>query len=79
MSKIENFFVNDKDYGWVIKVNDNDLYIYSGYKTIDKLVLADIYECESQANAIIDAYNLQNCKPVKIEIRVVGEWYGREN
>lgn len=73
MSKIEELTMKDKDFGWVIKANDKELYIYSGYNFTDKLVLADICECESQAQAIINDYKLQNCKPVKVEIRVVGE------
>ena len=73
MSKIEELIIQDKNYGWVIKINNKNSYVYSGHYFTDKLVIADICECESQAQAIIDDYNLQNCHPVKVEVRVIGE------
>lgn len=59
------------EYAWVIQYRGQ--YIYSSHYITDKLAKADIFECESEAQAIIDEYNLQNCRPVKVEIRVVGE------
>ena len=32
-----------------------------------------LYRDKSWCEAVIDNYNLQNCKPVKVEIKVIGE------
>lgn len=62
----------ETDYAWIIKRNDGK-YCCNGWSFLDKLVLADIFECENQAFANISDYELENCEPVKVKIEVVKE------
>ncbi len=61
------------EYAWVIQRDDDRTYICSSHYICFTLAKADIFECESEAQAIIDEYNLQNCVPVKVKIEIVGE------
>ena len=73
MNKIEEF--------WVIQRNDGEFYQNYGFdnngKTYvyfnDKLLLAKKFDNKSNIKRTIKGLNIQNCKPVKCEIRVVGE------
>lgn len=62
------------EYAWVIQRDDDDrTYICSSHYICFTLANADIFECESEAQAIIDEYNLQNCRTVKVKIEIAGE------
>lgn len=71
MSKIEECWVIQRDDGKVFAgLNSKDIAIF--YCDFEFNYLDYVYtkkECEN----IIKFYNLQNCHPVKVELRVVGE------
>lgn len=63
MSKIEDC--------WVIQRDDG---VYWGDYGWTTRLSSAVKECTKERSiSIIDDYNLQNCRPVKVEIRVVGE------
>lgn len=71
MSKIEEC--------WVIQRDDGSFFarteIYNFNVFCDELGNAEICSNKEVMENIIEKYNLQNCRPVKAEIRVVGEGY----
>ena len=64
MSKIEEC--------WVIQRNDG-MYCVNTFAWSRKICYASQLETLQECELAIKEMNLQNCKPVKIEIRVVGE------
>ena len=65
------------EYAWVIQRDDGMFAYYSmfsnQYEFSTRLMQSNLFSCETTANDNIIMCKLQNCKPVKIEIRVVGE------
>ena len=69
--------MNKTEYAWVIQRDDGKYFSRIEMPNIcvfDNLITnADRYDYEKTVKYLIEALRLQNCKPVKIEIRVVGE------
>lgn len=65
------------EYAWVIRRDDGSFFarteIYNFNVFCDELGNAEICLNKEVMENIIEKYNLQNCVPVKVEIRVVGE------
>ena len=68
MSKIEDCWVIQRDDGKYVNFMDNDDLTW--YK---KAWQASMTRSKSGAEHEIAIWQLQNCKPVKVELRVVGE------
>lgn len=65
------------EYAWVIQrgndlyamyIPSNDTFVFNTF-----IQLALFHSSKDEAIDSIETYHLQNCKPVKVEIRVVGE------
>lgn len=65
--------MSEVEYAWVIQRDDGKFFNSLSIGHFADLVYADIYECEGMALSNVNLYNLQDCKPVKIEIKVVEE------
>ena len=69
--------MNKTEYAWVIQRDDGKYFSRIEMPNIcvfDNLITnADRYDYEKTVKYLIEALRLQNCKPVKVEIRVVGE------
>lgn len=65
------------EYAWVIQRDDGMFFarteMYKFYVFCNELGNAEMCSNKEVMENIIEKYNLQNCKPVKVEIRVVGE------
>ena len=68
MRKTEYAWVIQRDDGMYVNLEDNDDLTW--YK---KAWQASMTWSKSRAEHDIDLWQLQNCRPVKVEIRVVGE------
>lgn len=64
MSKIEEC--------WVIQ-RDDGMYCFNTLAWVTKIYNACMIETLEDCEFVIKKMNLQNCRPVKVEIRVVGE------
>ena len=64
--------MNKIEYAWVIQ-RDDGMYCVNTFAWSKKLCNACMVETLEDCELAIKGMNLQNCKPVKIEIRVVGE------
>lgn len=77
MKKVEECWVIQKDDG--SRYFDCDDSHYNGFFGADEFTMFDenksitFYKSKQKAQEKIDWYFLQNCRPVKCEIRVVGE------
>ena len=69
--------MNKIEYAWVIQRDDGKYFSRIEIPNIcvfdDLITNADRYDYEKTVKYLIEALRLQNCKPVKVEIRVVGE------
>ena len=69
--------MNKTEYVWVIQRDDGKYFSRIEMPNIcvfDNLITnADRYDYEKTVKYLIEALRLQNCRPVKVEIRVVGE------
>ena len=65
------------EYAWVIQRDDGKYFSRIEMPNIcvfDNLITnADRYDYEKTVKYLIEALRLQNCRPVKVEIKVVGE------
>lgn len=68
------------EYAWVIQRDDGKLFIRirkCGHRIRHlydyKLLYAHLENCKSDAEESIKVYNLQNCRPVKVKIQIIGE------
>ena len=73
------------EYAWVIQRDDgsryfdcddshyNDFFGANEFTMFDENKSITFYKSKQKAQEKIEWYFLQNCKPVKVEIRVVGE------
>ena len=68
------------EYAWVIQRDDGMFYVRtrtSGHRIrhlySPRLLYAHFENCESEADETIKVYNLQNCRPVRVKISIVGE------
>ena len=65
------------EYAWVILRDDGSFFarteIYNFNVFCNELGNAEMCSNKEIMQNIIEKYNLQNCRPVKVEIRVVGE------
>lgn len=68
MSKIEECWVIQRDDGMYVNFEDNDDLTW-----YEKVWQASMTWSKSRAEHDIDLWQLENCHPVKVEIRVVGE------
>lgn len=65
------------EYAWVIQRDDGMFYVTtcSGKRKRNifdsHLISACKEDCKSEAEETIKIFNLQNCKPVKVELKVV--------
>ena len=80
MSKTEYAWVIQRDDGKFINFDITNLVIYPDGTTIDSeySIQENVYSAsmtwsKHQAEKDIVLWKLQNCRPVKVEIRVVGE------
>ena len=79
--------MNKTEYAWVIQRDDgkfyfecddsyyNDFFGLYEYAPFDHNKNITFYKSKDKALEKIDWFCLQNCRPVKVEIRVVGEQY----
>ena len=69
--------MNKIEYAWVIQRDDGKYFSRIEIPNIcvfdDLITNADRYDYEKTVKYLIEALRLQNCHPVKVEIRVVGE------
>lgn len=71
MKKIEQY--------WIIQRNDGKFYFecadsfYNEFISLNENKSITFYKSKHKAQEIIKWYFLQNCKPVKVEVRVIGE------
>lgn len=69
MSKIE--------YAWVIQRDDERFYTRTElpkfYLFTSRLCDGETFFSKEVANSFIERNNLQNCRPVKVEIKIAGE------
>lgn len=69
MSKIEECWVIQRDDGMYAEyLPISDIFVFNVY-----IRYALFHSNEDEAIDSIKTYHLQNCRPVKVEIRVVGE------
>ena len=73
-----NILIEDdvENFNWVIQRNDGTFAEYDGFLDVwlfGFIRNADMFSEKDIAQYNINKYHLQNCKPVKIEIRIVGE------
>ena len=65
------------EYAWVIQRDDGKFYStkFTNTMFLENIALATIYtkNWKWKCEFCIKQLNLQNCRPVKLEIRVVGE------
>lgn len=63
------------EYAWVIQRNDGRYFSnkFTNIVFVENIALATIYLKNWKCELRIKQLNLQNCHPVKVEIRVVGE------
>lgn len=64
--------VSKTEYAWVIQRDDADVF-WGEYGWTSKLRNANFREKKEFCLSEINVYNLQNCRPVKIKIEIVGE------
>ena len=60
------------EYAWVIQ-RDDGMYCFNTFAWSKKICNACMIETLEDCELAIKKMNLQNCRPVKVEIRVVGE------
>lgn len=63
--------MSEVEFCWVIRRDDGKFFNSLSIGHFAELVYADIYECEGMALSNVNLYKLQDCKVVKIEMRVV--------
>ena len=69
MSKIEEYWIIQRDDGmYFSRIEIPNICVFD-----DLITNADRYDYEKTVKYLIEALRLQNCHPVKVEIRVVGE------
>lgn len=65
------------EYAWIIQ-RDDGMYCVITFAWSRKICYASQLETLQECELAIKEMNLQNCKPVKVRIEIVGEWYVRE-
>ena len=60
------------EHAWVIQRKDG-MYCFNSLAWVKKLYNACMIETLEDCEFVIKKMNLQNCKPVKVEISIVGE------
>ena len=77
MSKIEECWVIQRDDGkFYFDCEDcyyNDFFGVNNFTMYDENKSITFYKSKHKAQEKIEFYYLQNCRPVKVELRVVGE------
>lgn len=70
--------MSEIEYAWVIRRDDGKFYVTTTKSQgrtrhiyDNRLLYALRENCQSESQETIDVYKLQNCRPVKIEMRVV--------
>ena len=79
-----NYCINNKcnakevEKGWMVRRDDGMFFAMKDYKGCAVFcdnfnIFNGVMNTKKECKNIIKFYNLQNCKPVKVEIRVIGE------
>lgn len=67
------YIINWTDFGEITQVSDRFLDFIEMFLNEFSVDFKYLYRDDTWCRNVIKFYNLQNCKPVKVEIRVVGE------